>query len=64
MRLRTTTGDTNEFVTLADADISMNIKLTGYWQFGHLQSRGYGRVIRKGHWDRNYRAVDIARRRV
>ncbi len=64
MRLRTTTGDTNEFVTLADADISMNIKLTGYWQFGHLQSRGYGRVIRKGHWDRNYRAVDIARGRV
>lgn len=51
MRLRTKTGNTNEFVTLVNAELSMNARLDGIWQVGNLQSRGYGRLIRKGDWN-------------
>ena len=48
LRLGTTTGATNEFVTLANAEFSMNCDLRGIWQVGSLQSRGYGRIVPKG----------------
>lgn len=46
MRLGTTTGATNEFVTLINADVSMFLNLGGIWQIGSLQSRGYGRIVK------------------
>lgn len=47
LRLGTTQGSTNEFVTLANAEFSMNCDLRGIWQAGSLQSRGYGRIVSK-----------------
>ena len=47
LRLGTTTGTTNEFVTLANAEFSINCDLRGIWQVGSLQSRGYGRIVPK-----------------
>lgn len=47
LRLSTTSGATNEFVTLANAEFSMNCDLRGIWQAGSLQSRGYGRIVPK-----------------
>lgn len=46
MRLGTTAGATNEYVTLINADVSMFLNLRGLWQIGSLQSRGYGRVVK------------------
>ena len=47
LRLKTINGVTNEYVTLANAEFSMCCDLDGMWQAGSLQSRGYGRIIRK-----------------
>lgn len=46
MRLGTTKGETKEFVTLANASISLGLNLSGVWQIGNLQARGYGRIVR------------------
>lgn len=45
MRLETAQGPTNQFVTLMSGSLSMCAKTAGYWQFGGLQSRGYGRLV-------------------
>lgn len=45
MRLRTTSGFSNEYVHLLNGELSMYLTLKGIWQFGNLQSRGYGRLI-------------------
>lgn len=50
MQLRVREGSTNEFVTLVNGEFSMHADLAGIWQVGNLQSRGYGRIIRKGAW--------------
>lgn len=45
MRLRTTHGETQESVCLANATFSMRANLAGLWQVGQLQARGYGRIF-------------------
>ncbi len=45
MQLGTTKGETREAVTLANASFSLRADLAGIWQVGHLQSRGYGRIV-------------------
>lgn len=45
MRLETATGPTNNFVRLLSGSLTMLLKTKGVWQFGSLQSRGYGRLI-------------------
>ncbi|MBE7540620.1 MAG: hypothetical protein HS122_19705 [Opitutaceae bacterium] len=47
LRLGTTRGVTNEYVSLVNAEITMNCDLSGIWQAGSLQSRGYGRIVPK-----------------
>lgn len=46
MRLETTNGLSNEYVSLVDARISMFAELKGHWMVGNLTSRGYGRIGR------------------
>lgn len=46
LRLQTTTGVTNMFVTLVDAVIMVHADLDGMWFVGNLTSRGYGRIIK------------------
>lgn len=46
LRLSTTSGDTNEFVTLMDVEFTLNRELSGIWFAGNLTSRGYGRIGR------------------
>lgn len=45
LRLSTVSGATNEYVTLVNASVSMRANLAGVWQVGHLQARGYGRIV-------------------
>ncbi len=47
LRLGTVRGATNEYVSLVNAEITMNCDLSGIWQAGSLQSRGYGRIVPK-----------------
>lgn len=47
MRLRTAAGQTNKFVRLLSGSLTMYAKADGIWQFGSLQSRGHGRLIRQ-----------------
>jgi len=47
LRLQVHNVMTNEYVHLVDADISMNVALSGMWQVGNLTSRGYGRLIQE-----------------
>ncbi len=51
MRMRTSHGETGQFITLINAEFSLNANLGGIWQVGGLQTRGYGRIIRKGDWN-------------
>lgn len=46
LRLKTTTGVTNEYVMLVDAKVMMHADLDGMWFVGNLTSRGYGRLIK------------------
>lgn len=47
LRLQTTAGITNEYVTLVDASFHVNLHLAGNWFAGNLTSRGYGRIGRR-----------------
>jgi hypothetical protein len=47
MRLQTTSGVTNMWVTLVDAKVMIHANLQGHWFLGNLTSRGYGRVIQE-----------------
>lgn len=58
LRLSTTTGPTNEYVGLVNGEFSMNVALTGIWQVGNLQARGYGRIVRKTPGAGNFRVVN------
>lgn len=55
LRLSTTTGPTNEFVTLVDASFTLHAELKGLWFAGNLTARGYGRIGR----DLNDLAVNL-----
>lgn len=46
LRLTFADGQTNRYARLLRGSFSMNAKLSGIWQAGNLQSRGYGRLIR------------------
>lgn len=45
LRLTFCDGPTNRYARLLRGSFSMNAKLSGIWQAGNLQSRGYGRII-------------------
>ena len=45
MYLQTTSGVTEEAVTLVDAEVLIHANLKGLWFAGNLTSRGYGRII-------------------
>ncbi|RQZ31659.1 hypothetical protein DIE14_01740 [Burkholderia sp. Bp9017] len=44
LRLSTTAGPTNEYVTLLDMSFTIHAELEGFWFVGNLTSRGYGRI--------------------
>jgi hypothetical protein len=44
LRLSTTTGPTEEFVTLLNASFWVHADLKGMWFAGNLTARGYGRI--------------------
>lgn len=59
MRLQTTTGVTNMWVTLVDTRVMIHADLAGHWFVGNLTSRGYGRIIkdRPGlHFSNSYKS--------
>lgn len=45
LHLKVASGLTNQHVQLMRGTLSMYAKINGIWQFGNLQSRGYGRLI-------------------
>jgi hypothetical protein len=47
LRLVTTAGQTNEFVTLVDVNFSTTLDFEGFWFAGNLTARGYGRIGRE-----------------
>ena len=40
---------TNQYVELASGTFTMHCQLSGLWQMGNLQARGYGRIIAAAH---------------
>lgn len=49
MRLEVASGMTNQYVELSSGTFTMYCKLSGIWQMGNLQARGYGRIIPAAH---------------